>query len=71
MADALDTALAIVRGFASIHDELAAHPKLARGQVWCRSCGATRRVDAAACLRAGWPKCCGATMTIDAPDERP
>lgn len=46
------------------------HPKLARGQVWCRTCGATLKVDPAGALRRGWPKCCGFTMTIDAPDER-
>lgn len=52
-----------------LHDTLAAsHPALARGQVWCRSCGATRKVDSARCLRSGWPKCCGATMTIDPPE---
>lgn len=54
-----------------IHDELATvHPKLARGQVWCRTCGATKRVDSAECLRSGWLRCCGSTMTIDAPAER-
>jgi Zn finger protein HypA/HybF involved in hydrogenase expression len=46
------------------------HPKLERGQLWCRSCGSTLHVDSAECLRSGWPKCCGATMTIDAPEER-
>jgi hypothetical protein len=48
----------------------ACHPTLARGQVWCRTCGATLRVDSAECLRLGWPRCCGYTMTLDAPDER-
>lgn len=46
------------------------HPKLARGQVWCRSCGHTQHVNSADALRSGWPKCCGFTMTIDAPEER-
>lgn len=46
------------------------HPSLRRGQVWCRSCGGTQKVDSADCLRNGWPKCCGHTMTIDAPGER-
>lgn len=56
---------------ADLHDRLArSHPKLERGQVWCRACGATEQVDPAECLRSGWPKCCGATMTIDAPAER-
>ena len=27
-------------------------------------------VDAAKCLREGWPKCHGATMSIDKPEER-
>ncbi len=43
------------------------HPKLARRQVWCRSCGRTERVENG--LRDGWPKCCGATMTVDPPEE--
>jgi hypothetical protein len=52
----------------TLHEKLAnCHPSLQRGQVWCRSCGRTERVDSAHCLRHGWPKCCGATMTIDAP----
>lgn len=46
-------------------------PKLARGQVWCRTCGSTRRVDSADAFRNGWPKCCGFTMTIDSQEERP
>lgn len=46
------------------------HPKLARGQVWCRMCGATQKVDSAEAMRHGWPKCCSMTMTIDAPHER-
>ena len=45
------------------------HPKLARRQVWCLSCGSTRRVENG--LRDGWPKCCDATMTLDAPGDRP
>lgn len=52
-------------------DQLASEvPQLRRGQVWCRSCGATQHVDSAECLRSGWPKCCGHTMTIDAPEEQ-
>jgi Zn finger protein HypA/HybF involved in hydrogenase expression len=43
------------------------HPKLSRGQVWCRTCGSTRKVDSGDCLQRGWPKCCSHTMTIDAP----
>ncbi len=54
----------------SMYDDMAAaHPKLSRGQVWCRHCGSTRRTDSAGCLQHGWPKCCGYTMTIDPPEE--
>lgn len=57
---------------AGIHDQLAdSHPALARGMVWCRSCGRSERVYSAYCLRHGWPKCCGYTMTIDHPDTWP
>jgi len=54
-----------------LHDRIAAsHPSLRRGQVWCRSCGSSRRVDSSQALRSGWPKCCGDTMTIDSPAEQ-
>jgi hypothetical protein len=54
-----------------LHAHIAAsHEKLRRGQVWCRNCGAARRVDPVGCLRHGWPRHCGQTMTIDAPGER-
>lgn len=46
------------------------HPKLTRGQVWCRQCGYTETVSSAYALKHGWPKHCGATMTIDSPDEQ-
>ena len=59
-----------VEGVRNFHDELAnCHPSLVRGQVWCRKCGATQKVDSAECLRSGWPLCCGHTMTIDSPGE--
>lgn len=45
-------------------------PQLKRGQVWCVTCGATFKIDAAKCLSKGWPKCCDQTMTIDSPEER-
>lgn len=45
-------------------------PQLRRGQVWCRECGRTQRVNSALALREGWPKCCGYTMTIDSPEEQ-
>lgn len=51
-------------------DAAASHPSLTRGQVWCRTCGRTQKVDSALALRNGWPKCCTFTMTIDAPEER-
>ena len=34
-------------------------------KVWCRTCNQSQPIDAAECLRSGWPKCCGYTMTID------
>ena len=46
------------------------HPKLARGQVWCKSCGKSEKVDSGDCIRRGWLKCCGQTMTLDSPQER-
>lgn len=55
----------------SLHEKLAnSHPRLIRGQVWCRVCGSTQKVNAPDALRHGWPKCCTFTMTIDAPEER-
>jgi hypothetical protein len=46
------------------------YPKITRGQVWCKSCGSTRRIDGSQAMQWGWPKCCGYTMTIDSPDEQ-
>jgi len=55
----------------SLHKRMADQvPKLKRGEVWCRKCGAHMQVDSSSCLRDGWPKCCGETMTIDSPEER-
>lgn len=55
----------------NIHAKLAnCHPSLSRGQVWCRTCGATIKVNSADSLSNGWPKCCGYTMTIDSPEEQ-
>ncbi|MHC4062286.1 MAG: hypothetical protein ACYSR6_11895 [Planctomycetota bacterium] len=54
-----------------IHESIASEvPQIARGQVWCRHCGSTQKVNGAGCLRDGWPKCCGYTMTIDSPEEQ-
>ena len=55
----------------TMHETMARpRPSLLRGQVWCTTCGATRKVDSADALRYGWPKHCGYTMTIDSPDKR-
>lgn len=55
----------------NIHESIANDvPKIKRGQVWCRECGHTEKVDGAECLARGWPKHCGYTMTIDAPNEQ-
>lgn len=54
-----------------LHDKIVADvPQLRRGIVWCTKCGRSQKVNAADCLRSGWPKCHGYTMTIDSPDER-
>ena len=49
---------------------VAGSSRFSRGQVWCHTCGNTRKVDSAECLRMGWPTCCGWTMSLDSPDER-
>lgn len=53
-----------------VSDVAKSHPSLTRGQVWCRTCGNTQRVDSGAAMRSGWPKHCGYTMTIDSPAEQ-
>lgn len=54
--------------FANFHQKIVDDiPSLKRGQVWCKECGHTEKVDSARCLAQGWPKHCGYTMTIDAP----
>lgn len=50
--------------------DMTSHPFISRGQVWCRECGRTEKVNPTDCLRNGWPKCCGYTMTIDSPEEQ-
>ncbi len=53
----------------TIHKKLTdCHPSLQRGQVWCRNCSSTQKVDSANAFQHGWPKCCGYTMTIDHPN---
>lgn len=52
----------------ALYDTIAqSHPSLMRGIVWCGRCRKSRTVDAARCLREGWPKCCNGTMSIEAP----
>lgn len=59
-----------VRKLVGIHERIAADvPQIARGKVWCRTCGREQSVNGAECLRSGWPKCHGATMSIDPPSE--
>jgi hypothetical protein len=54
----------------ALYDTIAkSHPSLMNGIVWCRHCHKSRTVDAARCLREGWPKCCQRTMSIDKPAE--
>jgi len=54
----------------SLYDTIAAsHPSLLNGVVWCARCRRSRKVDAAKCLREGWPKCCSATMGLEKPQE--
>lgn len=50
--------------------DIAAIPQIARGKVWCRTCGAEQSVNGVNAMRHGWPKCCGYTMTIDSPKEQ-
>lgn len=52
----------------TLYDTIAAsHPSLLAGIVWCSRCGTSRNVDAARCLREGWPKCCSGTMGLEKP----
>ncbi|MGY3393403.1 hypothetical protein ACVWW6_005994 [Bradyrhizobium sp. USDA 3311] len=52
-----------------LYEEIArSHPSLLNGKVFCARCGKPRQVDAAKCLRDGWPKCCGCSMSL-APAE--
>ena len=55
----------------SLIDDLSkCHPKIARGQVWCKKGGATKTGALKVWFASGWPTCCGDTMTIDSPEER-
>lgn len=59
-----------LKALANIHETIAASdPALARGEVWCKTCGRIEKVDSAECLRHGWPKCHGATMSLGRPPQ--
>lgn len=51
-------------------DEVATIPQIARGKVWCNTCGREQSISGVGAMQNGWPKCCGYTMTIDSPEER-
>lgn len=54
----------LISNTAMLHESMAdaiGNPK----NCWCRECGSSVAIDAANCLRHGWPKCCGYAMTID------
>lgn len=55
-----------LEGLLGIHDSIA--NKIAPNGAYClcEKCGQRQDVDAAACLRKGWPRCCGYTMTFHA-----
>lgn len=54
----------------NIHQKIVDNiPALKKGQVWCRECGHTEKVDSAHCLAKGYPKHCEFTMTIDEPKK--
>jgi hypothetical protein len=66
-----DTLTAFFAKPRTLYDEITrSHPSLIRGRVWCTRCTAWKDIDAAKCLKEGWPRCHGATMTIDSPPER-
>jgi hypothetical protein len=54
----------------SFWNDVAAIPQIARGKVWCRTCGREQSVNGVGAMQNGWPKCCGYTMTIDSPTEQ-
>lgn len=55
----------------SLAQDIGNIPQIKRGQVWCRTCGSTLKLDGVnATLGGGWPKCCGYTMTLDSPEEQ-
>lgn len=41
-----------------LYEEIArSHPSLLNATVYCARCGRPRAIEAARCLRDGWPKC--------------
>lgn len=71
MSDEWNEAQASVDRLAGFHERAASSiPQIARGKVWCTTCGCEQSVRGADALRGGWPKHCGYTMTIDSPEER-
>jgi hypothetical protein len=56
----------------TLYDTIAqSHPSLLAGVVWCGRCSKSRQVDAARCLREGWPKCCSDTMGLAPVEAKP
>lgn len=56
----------------ALYDTIAQrHPSLLAGIVICGRCGTRRQVDAARCLREGWPKCCSGTMGLAPVEVKP
>ncbi len=68
MKQQLDKMQRIATGLGGMYaDMVKGAPQLQRGMVWCKTCGRSKKVDSAHCLRYGWPKCHGYTMSLDAP----
>lgn len=70
MSDFFDHLASVHHRHQALYDTIAtSHPSLLAGMVLCGRCGKSRKVDAAKCLRSGWPKCCSSTMSIDLPTK--
>jgi hypothetical protein len=68
MIDAID----LFTRHQALYDTIArSHPSLIDGKVICSRCSRTRIVDAAKCLRDGWPKCCQGTMGLAPAGRKP
>jgi len=69
MTEAIDT---IFTRHQVLYETIAkSHPSLINGLVRCSRCGRLRTVDAAKCLREGWPRCCGGTMELQPVEAKP